>query len=506
MTMINRALDIAPDTGAAEAAPGIARVDVTVKTRAERAARTYVSREKIYPKLAHGTFRKIKWAVMAVTLGIYYLLPWIRWNRGPNLPNQAFLLDFANQRLFFGPIEIWAQELYYITGLLILSALGLFLVTAVAGRMWCGYTCPQTVWTDLMIVVERFWQGDRNARIRLDNSPWTFEKIWKKTATHLSWLLVAIATGGAFVFYFRDAPTLAAELIRGDAPMVAYVFLGVFTATTYLLGGIAREQVCIYMCPWPRIQSAMFDRDSLLISYRGYRGEPRGPHRKGESWESRGDCIDCKACVAVCPVGIDIRNGVQLECIQCALCIDACDDIMQRIDRPQGLIAYDTFRNLDAPSHHERAPLRMVRPRTVLYAALIAVVGAVMLGAWLNRSVLNVDVLHDRNPVYVQLSDGGLRNGYTVKILNKIQHARTFRLAVEGLEDAEVSIVGLGAGTPTIEVVPDDLRALKVLVTVPAGERDEVKGAVTPFRFAITDASNGTTIYHEATFRGPGHE
>ena len=247
MTMINRALDIAPDTGAAEAAPGIARVDVTVKTRAERAARTYVSREKIYPKLAHGTFRKIKWAVMAVTLGIYYLLPWIRWNRGPNLPNQAFLLDFANQRLFFGPIEIWAQELYYITGLLILSALGLFLVTAVAGRMWCGYTCPQTVWTDLMIVVERFWQGDRNARIRLDNSPWTFEKIWKKTATHLSWLLVAIATGGAFVFYFRDAPTLAAELIRGDAPMVAYVFLGVFTGTTYLLGGIAREQVCIYM-------------------------------------------------------------------------------------------------------------------------------------------------------------------------------------------------------------------------------------------------------------------
>jgi cytochrome c oxidase accessory protein FixG len=357
-----------------------------------------------------------------------------------------------------------------------------------------------------MIVVERFWQGDRSARIRLDNGPWTFEKVWKKTATHITWLLVAVATGGAFVFYFRDAPTLAAELIEGDAPALAYVFLGVFTATTYLLGGIAREQVCIYMCPWPRIQSAMFDSESLLISYRGYRGEPRAPHKKGQSWEGRGDCIDCKACVAVCPMGIDIRNGVQLECIQCALCIDACDDIMQRIDRPQGLIAYDTFRNLDAASHHERAPLRIVRPRTILYAALIAVVCAVMLGAWLNRSVLNVDVLHDRNPVYVELSNGALRNGYTVKILNKVHATRTFRLAVEGLEDAELSIVGLGAGTPAIEVVPDNLRALKVLVTVPNAKHGELTGAATPFHFTITDVSDGSTVYHEAVFRGPEHE
>jgi cytochrome c oxidase accessory protein FixG len=503
MTMINRAADIAPDTSAAEAAPGIARVDVTIATKAERDALTYASRQKIYPKLAHGKFRKIKWAVMAVTLGIYYLLPWIRWDRGPNLPNQAFLLDFANQRLFFGPIEIWAQELYYITGLLILSAFGLFLVTAVAGRMWCGYTCPQTVWTDLMIVVERFWQGDRNTRIRLDNSPWTFEKIWKKTATHVSWLLVAIATGGAFVFYFRDAPTLAVELVRGDAPMVAYVFLGVFTGTTYLLGGIAREQVCIYMCPWPRIQSAMFDRDSLLISYRDYRGEPRGPHKKGQSWEARGDCIDCKACVAVCPMGIDIRDGSQLECIQCALCIDACADIMQRIGRPQGLIAYDTFRNLDAASHHERAPLRLVRPRTVLYAALIAVVGAIMLAAWLNRSVLNVDVLHDRNPLYVELTDGGVRNGYTLKILNKVQKTRSFRLALEGLEGATLSFVGIEGSDPKIDVTSDNLRALKVLVTVPKDTQGKLNGTSTPFRFVVTDTANHGNTYHKANFQGP---
>jgi cytochrome c oxidase accessory protein FixG len=472
----------------------------------QRQAQGYAARRKIYPKLAHGTFRKVKWAVMVVTLGIYYLLPWIRWDRGPNLPDQAFLLDFANQRLFFGPIEIWAQELYYITGLLILSALGLFLVTAVAGRMWCGYTCPQTVWTDLMIVVERLWQGDRNARIRLDAGPWTFEKVWKKTGTHFSWLLIAVATGGAFVFYFRDAPTLARELVNGDAPALAYVFLGVFTGTTYLLGGIAREQVCIYMCPWPRIQSAMYDQDSLLISYRGYRGEPRGPHKKGQSWEGRGDCIDCTACVTVCPMGIDIRNGSQMECIQCALCIDACNEIMDRVERPRGLIAYDTFRNLESPAPAARVPLRLVRPRTLVYSALIMLVAGVMLTAWLHRAVLEVNVLHDRNPMFVQLSDGSLRNGFTVKILNKQHEARNFRLAIDGLEGARLQIVGLEGAEPVVHVVTDDLRALKVLVTMPVALRDRLHGAATPFRFAVIDGSDGSVTYHEATFRGPGHE
>jgi cytochrome c oxidase accessory protein FixG len=502
MRMNERFQPVAPDPAHTEAAPGIARIDITVPTKEDRDGRSYSSRETIYPKRAHGTFRTTKWIVMGVTLGIYYLLPWIRWDRGPHLPNQAFLLDFANQRLFFGPIEIWAQELYYITGILILSALGLFLVTAVAGRMWCGYTCPQTVWTDLMIAVERFWQGDRNTRIRLDKSAWSFEKIWKKTATHLSWLVIGLATGGALVFYFRDAPTLASELLHGTAPAVAYVFLGVFTFTTYLLGGIAREQVCIYMCPWPRIQGAMFDRDSLLISYRGYRGEPRGPHRKGTSWEDRGDCIDCKACVAVCPMGIDIRNGAQLECIQCALCIDACDEIMNKVERPTGLIAYDTFRNLDAASHHERAPLRIVRPRTLLYTALIALVSGVMLFAWLNRSLTDVDVLHDRNPLYVQLSNGGLRNGFTIKFVNKMHETRSFRLAVDGLEQAELSIVGSHVSDAPIAVDPDNLRALKVFVTVPAAARGALKGSSTPFRFVITDQDGGQT-YHTTMFQGP---
>ncbi len=503
MTQLQPVARMTAESYPAEAAPGIARIDVdAVASKAARSA--YATRQAIYPKLAHGTFRSVKWLVMAVTLGIYYALPWIRWDRGPTLPDQAFLLDFANQRLFFGPVELWAQDLYFITGLLIASALGLFLVTSIAGRMWCGYTCPQTVWTDLMIVVERFWQGDRSARIRLDKEPWTFEKIWKKTATHVSWLLIALATGGALIFYFRDAPTLARELMAGEAPAVAYVFLGVFTATTYVLGGIAREQVCIYMCPWPRIQGAMFDADSLLITYRTYRGDPRGPHKKGQSWEGRGDCIDCKACVAVCPMGIDIRDGNQLECIQCALCIDACDDIMDKIGRPTGLIGYDTFRNLDAASHHDRAPVRIVRPRTVLYSSLIALVTGLMVWAWMSRAEVTLSVIQDRNPLFVTLSDGGVRNGYTVKILNKNLEPHIFQISKNGLAGATISIVGSDEASPEIEVDPDTLRALKVYVTVPAAAKPTLQGASTPFDFVVTDVTDGSATIRATTFRSAG--
>ena len=492
------------ESGAAtEAAPGIARIDVdAVSSKASRSL--YTSRQKIYPKLAHGTFRSVKWLVMLVTLGIYYLLPWIRWNRGPTLPDQAFLLDFANQRLYFGPIEIWAQELYFITGILVISALALFLVTALAGRMWCGYACPQTVWTDLMIVVERFWQGDRNARMRLDKAPWSFEKVWKKTATHVSWLLISLATGGVLVFYFRDAPTLAVELVTGEAPLVAYVFMGIFTFTTYLLGGIAREQVCIYMCPWPRIQAAMYDAESLLVSYHGYRGEPRGPHKKGQPWENRGDCIDCKACVAVCPMGIDIRDGQQLECIQCALCIDACDEIMGKVDRPYGLIGYDTFRNVDAASASDRAPVRLMRPRVLVYSGLIAIIMALMAWAWIVRSAVEISVIPDRNPLFVMLSDGGVRNGYTIKVLNKTHDVRTFQLGIEGLPDFHSAIVGFDAADAALVVEPDSLRAFKVYVSVPRGALPQLEGAATPLTLTVRDLASGDAVIRETTFRSPG--
>jgi len=485
-----------------EAAPGVIRHDVeAVNDRESRPL--YESRKKVYPKRVYGTFRNVKWALMAVTLGIYYGLPWLRWNRGPDQPDQAFLLDLAHQRLYFGPLDIWAQEFYYITGILIISALGLFLVTSVAGRVWCGYACPQTIWTDLMIAVERFWQGDRNSRMRLVKAPWTMEKLFKKIATHLTWLLIGIATGGALVFYFRDAPTLAGELVAGNAPFIAYLFLFLFAFTTYLLGGIAREQVCIYMCPWPRIQGAMFDSDSLLVSYRSYRGEPRGAHKKGQSWENRGDCIDCKQCVVVCPMGIDIRQGPQLECIQCALCIDACDAIMTKIGRPKRLIAYETFRNIESSKDGRRSPLRLVRPRTVLYAALIPVILAIMLFGLSQRNDLQLTILRDRNPLYVKLSDGAIRNGYTVKLLNKQYETRQFKLNVSGLRNPTMTIVGFKKATdPVIEVKPSNLRSVRLYVSLDKSAVDKLTPE-TEFMIQVRDLKNGSVMEHPTTFRRP---
>jgi cytochrome c oxidase accessory protein FixG len=479
----------------ANAEPAPAR---TAKTPSD-----YISRPKIYPKEAHGTFRNIKWAVLVATLGIYYLVPWLRWNRGPGLPDQAILFDFANQRLLLGPIQIWAQEFYYVTGALVISALALFLVTAIAGRVWCGYACPQTVWTDLMIAVERFWQGDRNARMRLDQQSWNFEKIWKKSATHITWLLISVMTGGALVFYFRDAPTLAAELVFGTASYVAYAFVTIFAATTYLLGGLAREQVCIYMCPWPRIQGAMLDHDSLFISYRDVRGEPRGAHKKGQSWEGRGDCVDCKACFTVCPMGIDIRDGAQLECIQCALCIDACNEIMDRVGRPRGLIAYATVGNLDSATKAPREGLRIVRPRTMLYTLLITAITGFMTWSILNRADLQMNVLPDRNPLFVMLSNGGLRNGYTVKITNKLEAARQFRITASGIPGAHLQFVEFDGADPTIGVAPSEVRAVKLYVSVDAADRAGLKGADTPLTISVTDVKTGESAVRNTTFNGP---
>jgi len=487
---------------AQEAAPGVLKIDAKAVNAKENRS-LYKAREPVYPKLVRGKFRNIKWVVLIVSLGVYYGLPWIRLDRGPGLPHQAFLLDFAHQRLYFFWLEIWAQEFYYVTGILILSALALFLVTALAGRVWCGYACPQTVWTDLMIMVERFWQGDRNARMRLAKAPWSFDKLWRIGGTHLSWLLIGLLTGGAFIFYFRDAPTLAAELANFEAPALAYIFIGIFTASTYLLGGLAREQVCTYMCPWPRIQGAMFDADSLLITYRGFRGEPRGPHKKGQSWEGRGDCIDCGQCVAVCPAGIDIRHGPQLECIQCALCIDACDEIMDKVGRPRKLIAYDTFRNLEAEAHGDRVPVRVIRPRTMLYTGALVLVAAIMLFGLSRKTVLDVNVVPDRNPLFVQVSGGGIRNGYTVRILNKTHDTRKFDLSVSGLKDARLSFVGVEGTEPPVEVKPDDVRSVKVYVTI-SGEEAAKLPPSADIGFIVHDTGDGTESKHKTNFRGPG--
>lgn len=457
------------------------------------AIKLFEQQKKIYPRDIWGYYRRLKWLAMGVLLAIYYFTPWLRWDRGPHAPDQAILIDMPARRAYFFGIEIWPQEVYILVGLLVLAAVGLFFVTSLFGRVWCGYACPQTVWTDLYLKVEHFFQGDRNARQKLDAAPWSANKLWRKAATHAVWLLIALCTGGAWVFYFSDAPTLANQLAHGDVPASTWGWILGLTASTYLMAGWAREQVCTYMCPYARFQSAMFDKDTLLISYDAGRGEPRGAHKKGEPWDRRGDCVDCSLCVQVCPMGIDIRNGLQMECIACGLCVDACNSIMDKVGRPQGLIRYDTTHNQTARDAARRVGavfkdnLRLLRPRSVYYAVIVVVVSALTLYALLVREPFDLHVQHDRNPLFVRLTDGGVRNNFTVKILNKSNMDKRFSLQVQGLPSYTVKIEGAG------HVVPEDLPVLansvaqfRVLLTVPDTTGMPQRS---PLRFVLTEDS-----------------
>src|SRR5215475_10734712 len=337
----------------------------------------YVPHKKVYPQRVSGSFRRIKWGLMAFCLGVYYLLPFVRWHRGLGAPDQAVLIDFPNRRFYFFFIELWPQEVYYFTGLLIIAALVLFLLNSIGGRIWCGYLCPQTVWTDLFYAVERLVEGDRRERMKKDAAThkWTLGRIYEVALKHSIWLLIGWWTGGAWVLYFSDAPTLVKDLATFQAPMVAYVWIGILTTTTYVLAGHMREQVCTYMCPWPRIQAALTDEWALNVTYRYDRGEKRTSVKKAAELkalgEHVGDCVDCYQCVAVCPTGIDIRNGPQLECIQCGLCIDACDNVMKKIGREKRLIGYDNDINIHRRQEGKPPVYRIVRPRTIVYSAII---------------------------------------------------------------------------------------------------------------------------------------
>lgn len=439
----------------------------------------FEKQKKIYPRSVTGKYRRLKWQAMGLLLGIYYAAPWIRWNRGEHAPDQAILIDMPARRAYFFNIELWPQEVYFFAGLMVLAAVGLFFVTSLLGRVWCGYACPQTVWTDLFVAVERLIQGDRNARLKLDKSPLSFEKIWKKTLTHILWVMIALVTGGAWVFYFVDAPTLLDQILHLKiSPMTGSWILGL-TASTYIMAGYAREQVCTYMCPYARFQSAMFDKDTLIIGYDRERGEPRGKHKQGTGWDNRGHCIDCTQCVIVCPMGIDIRNGLQMECIACGLCIDACNDVMDKLSLPRGLIRYDTQHNYElrtmakavaAKAERTPAPVRMetrvMRPRTYYYLAIIALITGILLYAFLNRSAIELSVNHDRNPLFVRMSNGDIRNTYTLKIVNKTHQDRVFSLSVTGIDPTDIDVVGAGNPDPNaLNVLSDSVTPFRVMIT-----------------------------------------
>lgn len=475
-------------------------------TKPNPAPSLYAAQEPVFPKKVYGWFRNLKWVIMIVTLGIYYVTPWLRWDRGPNLPDQAVLIDLANRRFFFFWIEIWPYEFYFVAGLLVMAGLGLFLFTSALGRVWCGYTCPQTVWTDLFILVERWIEGDRNARLRLHRQKkWDMRKTRLRVTKWVTWLLIAVATGGAWVFYFTDAPTLLVDLVTLNAHPVAYTTIGILTATTFFFGGFAREQICIYACPWPRIQAAMMDEETLTVGYREWRGEPRKHSEAVKAGAPQGDCIDCMACVNVCPMGIDIRDGQQMECITCALCIDACDDIMLKIGKPRGLIDYMAL--TDEQSEREGQPPKpvlkhLLRPRTILYTSLWSLVGFGLLFALFIRQDIEVTVAPVRNPQYVTMADGAIRNTYEVRILNKHGESRPFRITVNGDPTIRVSL----EGTPyaSVDVPADSTFNQRVYLQAPAASPPAL-AEISEVRIWIEDLSNGERAYKDTIFNGKGN-
>ena len=480
-------------------------VEDAVSVNANGKPPLYAPRVPIYAKRVKGAFRRLKWATLVLLLGIYYLAPWLRWDRGPGAPDQALLIDLPARRAYFFGLEFWPQEIYYVTGLLILAAVALFFVTALLGRIWCGYACVQTVWTDLYMLVEHWIEGDRNARMKLDKHPLTLSKAAKKASKHLVWIVIAALTGGAWVMYFTDAPTMIPRIFMGDAPFAVYTTIALLTASTYLMAGWAREQVCTYMCPYARFQAAMFDEHTLLVTYRSWRGEPRAKHKKGDSWEGRGDCVDCNLCVAVCPTGIDIRDGQQMECISCTLCIDACDNVMDKVGRPRGLIAFDTEAKHEAGAAGHTSRYRLVRMRTVRYGTALALVGFVMIFVLATRAPFDINVIRDRSPLFVTLSDGSVRNAYTVKILNKHREVTTFALTTEGIPGAGLRVVGQEAAPApdlTLTAAPDRVSHFRIFVRAP---RAGLAADSMPLTLVLRDRDTGETASYESVFIGPKH-
>ena len=469
----------------------------------------YAERVRVYPRSVWGIARSVKWSVLVFCLVVYYALPWVRWDRGPGRPNQAVLLDMQHERFHFFNLEFWPQDIYYLTGALILAAVSLFLVTSLAGRVWCGYACPQTVWTDLFMWFERRIEGDRNERMRRDHGPLTFDKAWRKALKHAAWIGVAFWTGGAWIMYYVDAPTVTWEFWAGTASKSVYFFTGLFTVTTYVLAGWAREQVCTYMCPWPRFQASMLDEQSFIVTYQGWRGEPRGHGKRDAAGltatgKKLGDCIDCKACVHVCPTGIDIRDGVQLECINCGLCVDACNQVMEKTGQPPWLITWDTLARQKARAEGRDEPIRLLRPRTIIYLGALVLAVSVMAAALATRAHIDLSVQHDRAPLFVRVRDGAIRNAYTVKISNKTAQPAEFTLAISGLEQAGLSVAEEAEGrteTLTLPVETDSVGTFRVLLF---GRPAKLEDGSQPVYFHLRNTTTGeTTVYH-SVFMGPG--
>jgi cytochrome c oxidase accessory protein FixG len=460
------------------------------------------------PQTVRGRYRTIKTGLAAVLLSFYFVVPWIRWNRGSLLPDQAILFDLPGRRLFIFDLEFWPQDLPIAVGALILGAFGLFGATTLAGRIWCGFACPQTVWTDLFFTIERYCD-------RLFGRGTILSRVAKPVVQ----ITLAILTAFGFAAFFNNAPTLPSDLVTGAAPTGAYISIGVLTLTTWLFAAYAKERVCLHMCPWPRFQAALLDKDSLVVTYQQWRGEPRGkkkvPLRSGltdlaalarqasDFQTGRGDCIDCLRCVNVCPTGVDIRDGLQMGCIGCGLCIDACDEVMTRIERPTGLIRFDVEGSETAGSF-QRPKIRLVRPKIVLYAVLfLGALGSIVAGTLNMKSVL-VDIDPQRGQPFVQLSDGSVRNDFSFRLAHRLRSLGRVAIHVEGLPGATLRFAESENSAEAVEIAMPESRRIsdRLFITAASGQTPSGRESI---RLVVTDAASGATLGKVDTyFWGPG--
>ena len=450
-------------------APGVARTSLKlVNAGAERDApasgavvtELYAADKKIYPRAVHGWFAAWRWSLVWATQLVFYGVAWLPWNG-----RQAVLFDIAQRKFYIFGLVFWPQDIFYLALLLIVAALSLFLFTAVAGRLWCGYACPQTVYTEIFMWVERVIEGDRTHRIKLDRAGPSARKLGLKAAKHAVWIALALWTGFTFVGYFTPIRELAGEVAAfATGPWETFWIL-FYGFATYGNAGWMREQVCTYMCPYARFQSAMFDKDTLIISYDARRGEPRGSRPKQADHRARGlgDCVDCSICVQVCPTGIDIRDGLQYQCIGCAACIDGCDQVMDRMGYPRGLIRYSTQRALERGLDARQVLKRALRPRVLVYTAILwTIIAAAAAGLWL-RTPLKVDVIRDRAAIARVVEGGRIENVYRLQIMNTAEAKRSFDIRVEGLPTLHL------AGDTHVEVNPTSARMVAVRARVEPG-------------------------------------
>ena len=422
-------------------------------------ASLYEAQKKVYPRSISGVFANWRWIMVYVTQLIFYGLPWLQWGE-----RQMVLFDLGARRFYIFGLVLYPQDFIYLTGLLIISALALFLLTAVAGRLWCGFSCPQTVYTEIFMWIEHKIEGDRSARIRLDNGPWTFEKTWKKSLKQLVWITVSFWTGFTFVGYFVPIRELGGELmsLHGSWQIFWVFFYGL---ATYGNAGYLREQVCKYMCPYARFQSAMFDNDTLVVTYDPERGEPRGPRTKAVDYKAKGlgDCIDCSLCVQVCPTGIDIRDGLQYDCIGCGLCVDACNTVMDKMQYPRGLIRFSTQNGVKNHWTQSQMLKRVLRPRVLFYSGILIALCIGMMASLVVRTPLKVDIVRDRAALSRIVAGGKIENIYRLQIMNATEGAQRYVISARGLDGLEV------ISEPEIDIGPAESRWVVVRLQIPYG-------------------------------------